>query len=108
MTETYRTDNLDLRYIGTMRPGDDIGIWWSKSPKLGDFFYSPKRDYIWVRFFPRRAGGWSNWVHWPINLDGVGRCWKWDGNVERPTLHPSLDVHDVWHGYIRAGVAESC
>jgi hypothetical protein len=38
--------------------------------------------------------------------------WEWDGNKEQPTLSPS--VHDIpngkthWHGYLRAGVWESC
>lgn len=38
--------------------------------------------------------------------------WEWDGNKEAPTLSPS--VHDIphgkthWHGYLRAGVWESC
>lgn len=34
--------------------------------------------------------------------------WEWDGNTEKPTLSPS--VHDVghWHGWLRAGIWESC
>lgn len=33
--------------------------------------------------------------------------WEWDGNLDKPTLSPS--VHDVghWHGYLRAGVWET-
>ncbi len=40
--------------------------------------------------------------------DGRKRIWGWDGNVELPTLTPS--IHDVgnWHGYLRAGKLESC
>ena len=38
--------------------------------------------------------------------------WQWDGNVEKPTLSPSIgcghrpDFH--WHGYLRAGRFEAC
>lgn len=44
--------------------------------------------------------------------------WRWDGNVERPTLSPSIRILDryygdpqateVWHGWLRAGVFVSC
>jgi hypothetical protein len=38
--------------------------------------------------------------------------WQWDGNRAQPTLHPS--VHHIiygvthWHGWLKAGVWESC
>lgn len=41
-----------------------------------------------------------------------GPSWEWDGNVDAPTLSPS--VHDMpqgvthWHGWLRGGVWESC
>lgn len=46
--------------------------------------------------------------------------WHWDGNVERPTLTPSLGLKVQapgeslgadgyhWHGFLRAGVFEQC
>lgn len=44
--------------------------------------------------------------------------WKWDGNVTKPTLSPSILINDryykdpkrreVWHGYLKAGVFASC
>lgn len=30
--------------------------------------------------------------------------WEWDGNKEAPTLSPSVNHIDHWHGYLRAGV----
>lgn len=35
--------------------------------------------------------------------------WEWNGNVERPTLSPSVLQRNgcKWHGYLRAGVWES-
>lgn len=47
-----------------------------------------------------------------------GEAWGWDGNVEAPTLTPSIDAIELgpagqrlgstWHGYLRAGRFESC
>lgn len=32
------------------------------------------------------------------------RGWSWDGNVQAPTLSPSILCHGCeWHGYVRAG-----
>ena len=36
------------------------------------------------------------------------RVWGWDGNVDMPTLTPSISLAGVWHGFLRAGVLESC
>jgi hypothetical protein len=34
------------------------------------------------------------------------RSWQWDGDVDRPTLAPSINCRDgrCWHGFIEAGV----
>lgn len=34
--------------------------------------------------------------------------WTWDGNKDRPTLSPSVHHVGHWHGWLRAGVWESC
>lgn len=39
--------------------------------------------------------------------------WQWDGNREKPTLSPSIfvgmrDTPPGWHGFVRAGVMETC
>lgn len=38
--------------------------------------------------------------------------WQWDGNVEAPTLHPSINCNGPggcgWHGYMVAGVMKEC
>ena len=33
--------------------------------------------------------------------------WEFDGNRDKPTLHPSVHVHGEWHGYILAGRFET-
>lgn len=34
--------------------------------------------------------------------------WEFDGNAEAPTLQPSVHHIGHWHGWLRAGVWESC
>lgn len=34
--------------------------------------------------------------------------WDWDGNRDAPTLQPSVHHVGHWHGWLRAGVWESC
>lgn len=49
---------------------------------------------------------------WDGILPAPDPSWVWDGNREAPTLFPS--VHDNpgetthWHGWLKAGVWESC
>lgn len=45
----------------------------------------------------------------PYTTD-LGPAWGWDGNVEAPTLSPSVRMLTpcAWHGYLRAGFWESC
>jgi hypothetical protein len=57
----------------------------------------------------------------PLSADGApitkhghtGPSWQWDGNREKPTLSPSIFVGmrstpPGWHGFVRAGVMETC
>lgn len=34
--------------------------------------------------------------------------WQWDGNLDEPTLSPSVHHVGHWHGWLRKGVWESC
>lgn len=40
--------------------------------------------------------------------------WTWDGNVEKPTVAPSIDAKDdpdgesTWHGFLTDGVFKAC
>ena len=36
------------------------------------------------------------------------RVWGWDGNIDKPTLTPSINAAGHWHGFLRAGRLESC
>lgn len=50
-----------------------------------------------------------------LNLRGRGhdvenKSWTWDGNIDRPTLAPSINCQNdqCWHGYIENGVYLTC
>lgn len=43
----------------------------------------------------------------PVSAPGTN-AWGWDGNLDAPTLQPSLLLHHHWHGFMRAGRLESC
>lgn len=51
----------------------------------------------------------------PVNANGVSPSWDWDGNLEAPTLSPSILTKYEWgpqkeerrcHSYLRNGVFE--
>jgi hypothetical protein len=59
------------------------------------------------------------YLHWPGELrwspirlrrgaQGGERVWGWDGNLDRPTLTPSVHHPNVWHGHITGGRLVSC
>lgn len=43
-----------------------------------------------------------------IAVTGLGARWTWDGNVEKPTVKPSIALfrggQEHWHGFLTAGV----
>lgn len=50
----------------------------------------------------------SSWGVYMFNGHGAeGRMWAWDGNLERPTLHPSIHRKGHWHGYLVDGKFKS-
>lgn len=34
--------------------------------------------------------------------------WAWDGNLDAPTLTPSINCLDCWHGWLKNGNFEEC
>jgi hypothetical protein len=50
--------------------------------------------------------------HWaPISVKrgpaGGNRVWGWDGNLDAPTITPSIHHPGIWHGYMTAGQLKS-
>jgi hypothetical protein len=47
----------------------------------------------------------------PVTIgEKVEKAWLWDGNLESPTLTPSIQKCEGcrWHGFLKAGVWEQC
>ena len=46
------------------------------------------------------------------NKDSKGPIWRWDGNKERPTISPSININKgeigSWHGFLRNGEFKEC
>ncbi len=47
-------------------------------------------------------------IHVRRGAPGDDKTWGWDGNLDRPTMTPSILNPDEWHGYLRSGRFESC
>ncbi len=41
-------------------------------------------------------------------VDGSAQSWEWDGNLEAPTLTPSINHVGCWHGWLTGGEFKSC
>jgi hypothetical protein len=39
---------------------------------------------------------------------GTRPSWRWNGSRSEPTLNPSVNMQDHWHGWLRDGYWESC
>ena len=65
------------------------------------WFLAPPDPGSSQRFATARIYTNSNGKDWCVPGDVNG----WDGNEERPTLHPSIWLHDRrgWHGFVREG-----
>lgn len=84
-----------------------VGNWWWKiagedGPLCMRLIVPSPRPagFVPVRLF-MRPGYLNGRMDWSVPGDLEGH---WDGNIERPTLKPSILVPDHWHGYVRNGV----
>lgn len=41
-------------------------------------------------------------------VDGSEQSWDFDGNLEAPTLYPSINHVGCWHGWLKAGEFTPC
>jgi hypothetical protein len=76
----------------------DLFVSLSLEGKEGDWWFDAAHEniFIWI------PGG--GVTRWPIDCEpGEHPCWKWDGNLDAPTLTPSLWLVGTWHGWMREG-----
>ena len=81
---------------------------WRDIERAGDFHWTEVHGAraIVLIALPEVSGGFHP-VPIPVTADvkEPGR-WRWNGDLEQPTLHPSIDTCGVWHGHVRAGRLE--
>lgn len=41
-------------------------------------------------------------------VDGSQQSWEWDGNLDAPTLTPSINHVGCWHGWLTSGMFTPC
>lgn len=71
----------------------------------GDFTFDDEFTHIYV-WLPGTTGPDALKVsRTPTN---EARVWHWDGNIEKPTLNPSIHAPGQWHGYLTNGELKSC
>lgn len=94
-----RHREIPLKEGETTKPGDFA---WSFDSPL----FSTDNIYLYVHL----PDGYDTWHAIKVARGHVisPDTWSWDGNVEKPTLSPSINVPGKWHGYIKNGVAEAC
>jgi hypothetical protein len=72
--------------------------------KPGEWEFANDYTAIWIHV-PAVDDNLFGLVRIPISPTGssVPPVWQWDGNKEAPTLSPSINVVNIWHGWLRAG-----
>lgn len=77
--------------------------------------YPVKTDYIDATVEPQETKSLfsSNFVRVPImkpgdTWDRAEKPWSWDGNIEHPTITPSINVVGIWHGFMTNGELSTC
>ena len=93
------TESCDCRYLGT-------DCWEQGAVILpGDFKWEEDFSAIYI-CLPGDAT--STCILVQRGAPGGNRVWGWDGNVEKPTLQPSINWVGCWHGHLVAGRLISC
>jgi uncharacterized protein DUF6527 len=71
---------------------------------IGSYYWNEDKSILFIMIPAEIKGGCclSAWHIRPNQNDG-GHSWEWDGNVEKPTLTPSLHAVGIWHGWMRNG-----
>lgn len=112
-----------------LSPAERFSEKYSSSEHEGTFFYGELqfRDQagawnctsLWalMPYWREKEFDWWTWHCLAICAPGdqtptKRHYWQWDGNVEKPTLSPSIGCgvrpNFDWHGYLRAGRFEAC
>ncbi len=84
----------------------------------GDFFFTYTKDDNWgdnpttlerdpVRLWYKNPHGNIGSITINPNKEN-GAAWHWDRNLDAPTIKPSINEHNRWHGFITKGMMITC
>lgn len=86
------------------------GCPWSEQVAIGDFSWRYMPDGTldgMAIILPTPTGQTQSYQ--PVNpRTPEPQRWGFDGNLDRPTLSPSILLHGCWHGYLIKGRLISC
>ena len=77
---------------------------------IGDFYWfinpdGTRRLIVALPWHINRNPGAFVASDWTIDYPNFGGYkWSWDGNEDKPTLHPSLHWIGIWHGWCQEGL----
>jgi Family of unknown function (DUF6527) len=74
----------------------------------GDFFYEFDRHGAALRICYSCPCGCGVFTALQIARVKLDRSWKWNGNIPKPTLEPSINHVGHWHGYLKDGEFIEC
>lgn len=72
---------------------------------FGAFFFLNDYTTLWAVMPNKRHH--PTLVRFNIGDQNKTPFWEWNGNKDKPTLHPSLHWPGHWHGYLKDGMFES-
>ena len=100
MTERQGHQPIAMTRKDSYRDLAQVGdFWWRRDAQL-------RRSLVVLLPNPREG---YEYFHSSWTIDHPNRTgdqWSWDGDVEKPTLKPSLHAVGEWHGYVTAGWLE--
>jgi hypothetical protein len=100
---SYNKGSCDMRAVDTRDPVNIANM------KPGDFFWlvedpDPAAPGGYRSFCAKYPdGSFASIPVKPTPPGHVGPSWGWDGNLDKPTLTPSVHHVGHWHGWVRAG-----
>ncbi|MDZ4289421.1 MAG: DUF6527 family protein [Prosthecobacter sp.] len=88
------TESLTCRKVGN-----------GEIQKPGDFCFDDEYSHLYI-WLPGCCG--PDALRIQRGSPGGDRVWGWNGEIELPTLSPSIHAPGQWHGYLKSGNLESC
>lgn len=75
--------------------------------EIGDFCFMNENTVLFLCYPDALNDDGKGYSYIPIKTEdkpsSKPHAWDWNGNIESPTLSPSINIVGRWHGYLRDG-----